>query len=187
MTLEDVRQRCYIDEITGCWHWRGAFSAGRPRIYVVNPKRDRKETMDGMRAVMTLKTGKALPRGKVAYRIRCECDDCVNPEHAKIGTKAEQGEFQARTKQLRGDPLRSAVNKANSGRRQFKVTPEIALALLGSSEPGCVLAKRYGLCESTVSRYKRGLVRVPVVPAASIFALAARSLYAAANHEAEAA
>jgi hypothetical protein len=173
MTLEDVRQRCYVDEITGCWHWRGGFSVGVPRIYAVDPATDEKTATTGMRAVKMLETGKAIPKGRIVYRCKCRADDCVNPEHLRIGTKSEQGAMLRRTKELRGDPLRALINRNNAAKRGYvKITPALAEEIRRSDEIGVALAKRLGISESTVSRYRNG-VRAPLTLAtASVFSMA---------------
>lgn len=88
-TLADLRGRCRVDSITACWLWVGAlnddgwpvarFPAGvlRESACVMNPRR-----------AGWLLAGNSLESGQMVMRC-CDEPMCVNPEHAKTGTRGD--------------------------------------------------------------------------------------------------
>ena len=58
-----IKDRCRIDEFTGCWLWTGAKSSGWPRIWAPDYTLHSGElrTQTGRRAVWHVKTSKPIP------------------------------------------------------------------------------------------------------------------------------
>jgi hypothetical protein len=88
-SLADLRDRCTVDQSTGCWHWTGRRGyakngQGTPVLYVVG--------MQGAQALQTalpmLATGRPRPEG-VKYVPTCGMVDCLNWEHRRPGTLSE--------------------------------------------------------------------------------------------------
>jgi len=114
--LEDVRQRCHVNDVTGCWEWRLSMANDSvPRAYVppevvqaigTHARHD----MTVMRLAWALAGNKLEPRHRV-WRSRCDCKTCVNPAHMKSGTTAEWGADLRRTGRMVGRPQKLAQLK----------------------------------------------------------------------------
>src|SRR5205809_56761 len=93
-TVEDLRLRCIVDEITGCWLWKGATShdkRGKPmqRLWVFDAAADKFRTMSGPMAVLELSNRRGAGV-KLGWRT-CACETCMNPAHIVGGTRAQWG------------------------------------------------------------------------------------------------
>lgn len=155
-TLAEVRDRCRIDELTGCWVWTGARSAGLPRIYAPNAD-GRMQGIPARRALwLMLNPGKVLPAG---WRVwgTCDCVLCVNPEHARAGDAKAWGRHTSRSGKLLGDITRKVKARQSSQARSV-LTPELIAQIQASSETGEQLAARLGVARSTISRARCGQV-----------------------------
>jgi hypothetical protein len=80
-TLADIRDRCRIDELTGCWTWTGAVS-GNGLGSLWYPALGRVLAIST--AIYHLRHGKEKARGTV-YRPVCGGKMCANPAHYKLG------------------------------------------------------------------------------------------------------
>lgn len=118
-TLGDIRQRCTIDDITGCWIWRYAYDnhGTTTRVWlpdgagsVVGPG----GTTTAARAAWLL-SGKPLPTGHIVMRA-CRDIRCCNPAHGRAGTRVDLGSLLRASGDLRGLPERAAVNARNRQR-----------------------------------------------------------------------
>lgn len=155
--LEKVRERCYIDEDTGCWLWRGAVSQGKwPRVYAPDHSQEGSplKTQTGRRAVWHLFTGKAIPNGWRVYGT-CTEDACLNPQHMKCGPTSELGSFIAKSGEWKGVPARIKANRLIA-RTRAKVTPDMVSEINQSNEKGLDLAQRLNVSDTLVSRVRRG-------------------------------
>ena len=76
-TLDDLMQRCYVSERTGCWHWRLCIDEGGPQVSMVIAGRRIKAR--GRRAARLLAglpvTRRTVPAGG------CTAHDCCYPQH----------------------------------------------------------------------------------------------------------
>lgn len=162
MTLEDIKGRCHIDEITECWVWRGATSdkiggsALIPRVYGPNFTRDptgnTKTVQTGNRAVWHALTGKPIPAGyRVFKRVICTNSLCLNPDHLRCGTAKQWGQSMATKGTWKGQAARISANRA-IGRSLSVITDEIAAEIRNSDETGLAISKRIGISESVISR-----------------------------------
>ncbi|MEN9420191.1 MAG: hypothetical protein RI988_3812 [Pseudomonadota bacterium] len=169
-SLDALRERCYVDPDTGCWHWRGAMSRsnGRdePRLYL--PDIARVTTLP--RAAWHL-SGKPLPRVKhlTVWR-RCGCDTCGNPAHLKAGSRSDWGQWVAAQGHLRGRLERRLINrriKVETG--QTRITLELAEWIRDSHQNGREVAHALDVSPQVVSRVRTGRCWAPVAQAASVF------------------
>ena len=171
-TLDDLRARCVINEETGCWHWRLAISQGSPRVHVKHPALpgDNKSTMRGRRAALLLATGRDLPKGQFAYaRLCCAASDCVNPKHARAGSRAEHGEWLRKTGKVKNLLSKSAASRRTWDKRGRKLTPEMRQEILHSGEPHSALAQRFGVSKFVIYQVRKGITHSAVMPGASVF------------------
>ena len=148
-TLDDLMQRCFVDPDTGCWHWRGTFFKGEPKVWLA----DYRTVTGGARAAVILSTKRTIGPGQVAWRYRCHSKDCVSPQHIRVGTKAEHGAWQAQHGVLKGLPSKIAAS-TRQGRARSKVTEELAELIRASDKPGRVLAAELGLSDQTISKIR---------------------------------
>lgn len=167
-TLEHLKDRCYVDPDTACWHWKGALSDGYPHVWMTCPETGKQGSRSGTRAALLL-SGRPIPKGHIAYR-RCDHLDCVNPAHISTGTKKEWGKWVQKTGKQKGNLQRTAANTANARRTRAKLSVEIVREIRSSNESGVALAARLGVCSQTISRVRTGRAWVDQVATnASVF------------------
>lgn len=173
-TLEGLRNRCKVDDDTGCWNWRGATqtkpaSMGgkvqEPRIF--NAQAGCTTTIS---RTAWLLSGKPVPKAERWNVWRtCRNSLCGNPEHMRAGTKAQWGEWVRREGYMRGRPERTIINS--------RIAQETGKAILNaeqvqlvrtSPETGRALAKKLQASESAISRCRRGETYKPL-PCSSVF------------------
>lgn len=172
--LAAIKLRCFCERGTGCWHWRGT-TGKRPERQGREPMlwlADERRTTTIMRGAWQMAGKRALKPGEVVWR-RCRSADCANPAHLLAGTKAEWGEWTARSGHLRGRPERAHINRRNilsTGRTPL--TMELAQWVRESPQTGREVAHALGVDETPISRIRTGKTfRPPRV--ASVFALGA--------------
>jgi hypothetical protein len=165
-TVEDIRDRCYVDELTGCWLWRGATSArGYPSLWM--PALRRVATLG--HAIALLQTGR-LPAKGVVWYCTCTTKNCGNPMHRAPGTRADQ--------MRKAGIVRSPLVRARmaAGRRvDSKLTEDAVADIRGSTEILRVVAERHGISISHASHIRRGEQRKPLSGhGASVFNIGVR-------------
>lgn len=119
-TLDDMRERCRIDEETGCWNWAMAVSRSKKRAVAVSPRvwmPDRAKEKGGSlmtagRAAWVL-AGKWHTASRVVYRDVCHNELCINPDHGKCVTRPEMFALLKASGVNRGDPERAVINRQN--------------------------------------------------------------------------
>lgn len=181
--LEDLRQRCRVDDLTGCWHWALAVATQGgcivPMVHVSTGAlgNDRKSnTMPAARAAWLL-SGRRLPAGHVVWRQVCTADRCINPAHCLAGTRSEMHAAVAATGRNRGKPERAVVN-AKSRLHMVKPAKVVRQAeqLFAAGRMQKEVRAQLGLSQKTASAIRRGLHphssgRQRVVRGASVFSL----------------
>lgn len=138
-----LRDRCRIDEETGCWRMEAS------TIWLRLPEGGYK-TCRPRRAAIIVSTQKDVPRGLMAYATpKCVHADCARPDHATLGTRsawmkaaAARGAFDT--------PARWASIARASGERRI-LTHEQRAEIANSRENGGLLAARYGISRSLVN------------------------------------
>ena len=159
-TIEDLRERCWIDTDTDCWHWRGATSLGSPAVCI--PGHGGAGRMG--RAVCFLKTGKLPARG-VIWHCVCATRHCANPEHLKPTTRSAV----MRKAIIKRGPAFVAKAQAVKRARSTICNDEIAAAIRASDESLPVLAARYApMSAGMVWRIRKGQCWLPTVRGASV-------------------
>ena len=114
--IESLRQRCVIDDITGCWHWSLSIDKGAPMMHVRLRDGTRKK-MRGRRGAAYL-SGRDLKPGQVAYACNgCETLDCCNPNHAKVGNRSQHGKWLAGSGLARNLPSKAAASRKTWDKR----------------------------------------------------------------------
>lgn len=175
-TVEDVKQRCIVDDFTGCWHWKGGARSdpkGRriPQLWVFDTLRKEFRCMSGPLAILELE-GTRTPEMQRGWRV-CLCSDCLNPAHILGGTVKEWGNWLRNHGYWKGQPARIAAGRKNA-RARSDVTPEI-IELAKAAPTGRAAAAALGITESHASKIRLGRIWADgTAPGASVFTLGAR-------------
>lgn len=152
MTLNDLRDRCFVED--GHWIWSGAFAGAVPRIWAPDYTKGGKMTSQaGARAVWHVKTGKPIPAGFRVFRT-CDRPGCIAPRCIACQDPTERGAEVAASDVLKGSVQRM-VNSRKTGRARSKLSPQLIDQILTSPEKGYVLAGQLGLSKTTVSKVRK--------------------------------
>lgn len=130
-----------------CWPWVAGKTNGYGIIYVY--RYGRKTTARAARAFLQSLRGRVLP-SQVFVCHTCDNPSCVNPRHLFLGTLSDNQRDMARKK-------RSAIGERNPKAKITQRDVEIIRdTYAAGSTTQTVLAKKYGLAQSTVSMIIRG-------------------------------
>lgn len=147
-TIADLKDRCLVDDITGCWVVGKSQTARRGLARVWLPALARSLTPGA--AIAFLTTG-SLPMRGVAWHRTCQTLGCANPAHRTKGTRKSQMD----AAKVKRSPLqRARIAKAKRAASK-NVSEGIAALIRASTEPTAVLARRYDLSEGQVRRIRR--------------------------------
>lgn len=184
-TLSDIKARCRVDDITGCWHWsmamrhNGASNGSRsltPSVSVPTGVLGMSRRTLSVARVVWLMQGKPLRQGWVVWRT-CRADDCCAPAHQKAGPKAEEGAWMRASGHRRGSAHRLAINRRALAVQA--ISADVVQAVAEQIEAGRLhreIAADTGVHKSTISRIANGKhfhQRPAVLRGSSVFALAA--------------
>ena len=160
-TLDNLKDRCVIDDITGCWVWGACRdSNGVPSVYLPAIKR---VSSLGF-AIGFLRTG-AAPAPGVVWHCTCETRQCANPEHRRAGTRSSQ----MLAAKIKHTPQTRARMIA-AQRRGAKLSQADADAIRGSSLMLREIVERYKISEGYACEIRAGKVRKPLAaPGSSVF------------------
>lgn len=152
-SLDALRDRCHVDDATGCWCWRQHKT--KHGLAMVNLILDggRSKAL-GRRAALML-SGKKPPAGLVAYPIEtCFVASCVNPKHARWGTRSQRMQ-QASARGALSSPERLAMLRRLVA-HHTKLTPEQRVEAATSTGPCGPVAARLGVSAGRVAQLRRG-------------------------------
>lgn len=179
-SLQCIKDRCRVDDITGCWLWGLYVSTGTPRAKVAARVRDKfgmGVAAQSVPRVAWLLSGRTLGDGHVVWRAGCNDKRCVNPEHMRCGTRKAHCQDLSRL----GAFVRSPAQKERLRRlgvERFGLSAERVEELRKAIESGATLMElqeREGVSRVTLSRIKNrkhwhDRVKTDLAPAASVFA-----------------
>lgn len=130
-----------------CLRWTGACINGHPAMNKALVRR-----------VLWEKKHGPIPAGKI-LRCTCELKRCINLDHCEVSTYRKVAK-ECGAQGLMSGPTRSAkIAAAKRSGRQAKVSQDDVRVIRDSTEPGTVLAERYGVSEATISKYRLGHCR----------------------------
>lgn len=155
-TLRQLRLRCVVHSDCGCWEWTGATKKGSPVFWAFDPVSSVSRTMQGLRAAYILKHGKVPPPKHLVWAPVSCMPTCLNPDHHMNGTKADFGAYTRVTGSQRGNPVRSAINRASARRSTSSMTQELAREIASSQESVADLAERLDMPYGSVYSIKVG-------------------------------
>lgn len=149
-TIESLKART-IEE-GDCWLWQGYKANGTPQVS--SPRPERKGKMYSVRRLMReLDSGRQTPDGH--YVTTCDNPACVNPEHVKfMSDRHHLARIASITRHGSSKSMKLRKFKIASG--IAKLSEEIAHEIRLSDESGPVLAERYGVNRSLISKVRRG-------------------------------
>lgn len=147
-TIESLKERTIDD--AGCWIWTGYHGNKVPNVFH-NGK------MVQVRKVICELLGKTLPK-TVYLNVSCGHGSCVNPDHMKIYTR--QQHMDAIRKIAHQSKTRIANVQKHKREHNSKINEQIAQDIRLSDESGPVLAERYGISRTLISRIRRNMVWV---------------------------
>jgi hypothetical protein len=153
LTVADLKKRCNV-KTNGCWEWPGATDAqGYPSVW----SRDLGERTSLGVFIGLLTTGKRPAKGYRWY-VTCETPHCANPAHRKEGTVSEAMSLARGRKTRTFSPLARSRISMSRRARPTKLNEELAREIRASEEPQKALARKYGVCQSTISHVISGRV-----------------------------
>jgi hypothetical protein len=150
-TIEDIRQRCAIDE-AGCWVWRRATttSGGRPAAYL--PAIGRAGTISH---ALKLIGGKTSSRSY--YPAKCMNRLCCNPAHQALMTKSQM----TRITTPSPTPLtRARMARGRAAVAPLRLTPCQYREIRGSDMCLNEIIQKYGVSRSYASILRSGKASV---------------------------
>lgn len=183
-TLADLRDRCRIDDITGCWLWSLCCSTPRGGITplthigagLVGNASD--VTMPAARVAWML-AGNKLKPGNLVWRHVCKAGLCINPDHCRVGTRRDMHAAIAGSGRNKGSPIRAVTNAKN---RLLMMTPPEAVrraeVMFAGGEMQKTVRAELGIGQLTAAAIRKGLHphsagRQRLVRGASVFSLGA--------------
>jgi hypothetical protein len=164
-TLEDLRARCYVDEDTGCWHWRGGTSRKSdghkvPACWFDGASRQ-------CVRVSILLSNRRISKGWRCWA-KCWNWDCCSPDHATMA--GNSGFMAALLKAGRLDGPKKAAVMLRIRRETSKFTHEQVAEIRASGISAAELAERHGINRSHAYRILAGAAyKAPTLPQASVF------------------
>lgn len=160
MSLQRIKEGCHIDELTGCWIWMGALSAGRyPRVHAANlSKGGAMQVQTGARAVWQAHTGKPIPEGHRVYHPKCTNERCICPQHLACGPTTDWGKALSKQGKWKGQATRIRANRS-TGRKRSHISLTMLQEIQASDETSRAMATRMGLSESVLSNARRGKLK----------------------------
>ena len=144
-TIQSLKERTTDD--AGCWIWNGYHANKVPSVF-------HNGTMVPVRRLF-LDLLDRKPTRKTFIHPTCEHGSCVNPEHYKIYT--ERQHMAVILKKSHQSPTRSANVQKYKRAHNAKINEEIAQEIRMSEESGPVLAKKYNVNRSIISRIRRNV------------------------------
>jgi hypothetical protein len=177
-SLDRIKGRCTIDEIDGCWNWKGAMSRGRGAAAIpVAWSSSHSAIISVLRLVFEYtRPNQPLGKKRIVWR-KCQNVRCVNPEHLRAGSRKQWGEW-------RSLHVEMPDKQGTAARRQIRIehgltqlNMELAQWARESTQTGVAVAYALGCSVQQVSRVRRLKCWVPIMPTASVFAWAANQQF----------
>jgi DNA-binding XRE family transcriptional regulator len=157
-TLEDIRLRCRVDEVSGCWLWSLCFDDNKtPKVGIpAGVLGEREATMSAAKASWLL-SGRKLAEGHVVWRSVCGDSRCVNPQHCTALPRAEMRRKCGESNREKGNVKRTAANVATA--TKLAVKPDVVKVIearLKRGEKQRDIAADVAVSRDTVHRISSG-------------------------------
>jgi hypothetical protein len=146
LTIESLKNKSV--EEGECWIWQGYFvKQNVPMVY-------HDGTMRAVRRLIFQMNTESESTRRWYYVPSCGDYRCINPEHIKRLTAKQH--MSAMAKSLANNPSKQAIKSAKISEKKRKLTPEQVSEILNTNELAYKLAEKFGVCRSTVGRYRQG-------------------------------
>lgn len=168
-TLADVRGRCVINVITGCWNLRTGH--GRPQRDGVTPRiwvhgiGNRSAAQAVWRIARNMA---AVPHGMRCVRM-CGTRDCANPAHIEAMPQSEAMSVLVGKGNSRSPGRRLQLAGLSLAAR--RLTPGQVAEIRHSNASARSLGAKFGCSPTTIANVRRGVTYRDVLPGASVFAV----------------
>ena len=161
-SIAQLRERCSVDPVSGCWNWLGGYNGLSliPRLWVYDYDRHDKASVSGPRAAWMLAHESAPLPGYLVFRA-CGNRRCLCPVHLREGKKADLGASLRRSGRLQGTAVearRANQKLAMAAAGLTPTSPDVVRAIRAAPSDVMLssLAKLHGISPQTVSRIRRG-------------------------------
>jgi len=151
--LQDLQNRCKVDEDCNCWVWRGyMFNGKTPMVRFDGMARNAR------RVAVEMLDGKPLRPGyRVVQGSKCDAG-CINPAHAKRLNPTEYLKHLNRTSAMNGPAhhaARTSAQRARSKVRSIEHARELRLRVLAGEDKEAVAAS-YNISVAHLHKIMRG-------------------------------
>lgn len=151
-TIEDLKDRCSVDEITECWNWKmGKTGEGSPSIW--SPTRKIRTNVGGIFSDLMGKP----PKGKYWYA-KCGNKQCCNPNHRVQGTRKQQMRTFVTSR-----PALSIAKMTATKRAQGKLSEADVHDIVNGGMKLKEIVEKYGICMQYASMVRSGKARAPLM------------------------
>lgn len=174
-TVDDLRDRCRVDSLTGCWIWGGGRNdKGAPVVRIpAGVLRPDAVVMAPRRAGWLLAGGSVKPGHVVLRKLCCESDQCVNPAHSASGPRGEANRMAGKRGSYSTPERLAHLTRA---RKKSAIAPHLVASAEAAFADGASIreaAERVGIDRETARRIRNGdhiHQTGGVMPGASVFA-----------------
>lgn len=156
-TMDDLIERCRLDDFTGCLVWEGPVHRGSGAVWIPQLGQARSVT-----SAFGLLNGEKLKAGQVWY---AACGNVLCIAHRKRGTNSDA----MRAVRPTLDPQHRARITLAARKRFGKYNAELASEIRSSTDSHKAAAVRTGLNESTISKIRNGVMWVETTASSSVF------------------
>lgn len=168
-TIQGLKDRCKVDQGTGCWHWAGARRSGSnvPCMWIPG------YGVSGLsRAFSILIDGAPREKGGSLWKARCGTEHCCNPQH-QVQVTLSKAHSMSRPKL---DAAHRAKITASARASRSKYTPELKARILQDPKPAKTLAAEIGIGHTLICKVRAGKAWTDATRGASVFAWAGGAL-----------
>jgi hypothetical protein len=138
---------------SGCWLWKGHIAGSGYGSFRIDPT---KNGEPAHRASYRLLKGN-IPAGMNVCHT-CDVRHCVNPAHLFLGTYSDNMRDAARKGRMDWKPGEVRNLRVGSAHHSAKLNEDDIRAIRASTEKGAVLAERYCIAPTTLSKARRRLI-----------------------------
>jgi len=138
------------EEDGACLVWKGGCCNGHPAM-----RKNGKTVL--VRRVLWQELKGEIPPGHIV-RMTCECKKCIEPAHMVCTTHQKLAK-QMGAMGIMSGPVRSAAIARAKRKTHAKLNDEAVIVIRGSDELGRVLADRFGVTQSYISKIQKHKAR----------------------------